>query len=55
MYNLQRECSIKCVRFFSGINLERAMAGGVPKRREVETFYDLEDADLPMYFVGYDK
>lgn len=38
-----------------GINVGRTTAGGAPVKREVEALYDLEDADLPMYFVGYDK
>lgn len=38
-----------------GINVGRTTAGGAPVKRDVEALYDLEDADLPMYFVGYDK
>ena len=38
-----------------GINVGRTTAGGAPVKREVEAIYDLEEADLPMYFVGYDK
>lgn len=38
-----------------GLNIGRTTAGGGPAKREVEALYDLEDADLPMYFVGYDK
>lgn len=38
-----------------GLNIGRTTAGGGPAKREVEALYDLEDADLPMYFVEYDK
>lgn len=38
-----------------GINVGKTTAQGAPIKREVEALYDLEDAGLPMYFVGYDK
>ena len=38
-----------------GINVGKTTAQGAPIKREVEAIYDLEDAGIPMYFVGYDK
>ena len=38
-----------------GINVGKTTAQGAPIKREVEVLYDLEDAGLPMHFVGYDK
>ena len=38
-----------------GINVGKTTAKGAPIKREAEALYDLEDHNLPMYFVGYDK
>ncbi len=37
-----------------GINVGRTTSKGAPVLREVQAIYDLEDAGIPMYFVGYD-
>lgn len=38
-----------------GINIGRTTANGSPVKRELDAINDLEDAGIPMYFVGYDK
>ncbi len=38
---------------YFGINVGKTAASGAPITREVQALYDLEDAGLPMFFVGY--
>ena len=38
-----------------GVNVGKTTANGAPVKREVEALYDLEDAGIPMWFIGYDK
>ena len=36
-----------------GINVGKTSASGAPVTREIYALYDLEDAGIDMFFVGY--